>query len=60
LRHRLADAAYVITGDWTVPDDNRHETRKINLQGRVVSVTLYRREAAGAFVEVHPAKLTGR
>jgi hypothetical protein len=61
LRHRLADAAYVIsTGDWTVPDYNRNETRKIDLQGRVARVTLYHREAARAFVEVHLPKLTGR
>jgi hypothetical protein len=43
-----------------VPDDNRHETRKIALQGRVTSVALNHREAAHAFVEVHPPKLTGR
>jgi hypothetical protein len=43
-----------------VPDYNRNETRKIDLQGRVASVTLNHREAARTFVEVHPPKLTGR
>jgi hypothetical protein len=48
------------TGDRAVPDDNRHEPRKIDLQGRVATVTLHRRGAACAFVEVHPPKLSGR
>jgi hypothetical protein len=57
LRHSLDDVEYVISGgDWTVPDYNRNETQKIDLQGRVANVTLNHREAAQAFVEGHPPK----
>jgi hypothetical protein len=52
---------YVIcAGDWAVPDYNRNETLKIDLKSRIARIVLYHREAARAFVEVHPPKLTGR